>query len=122
MPRNKLVLEGDIFPSLNRIIDLSKQHWSKYAKLKKEMTSLVMWQAKRQCKPVKAYRYPVMIKISWAMPSARRDPDNIAHAKKYILDGLVKAKILEGDGFKQIKEFRDMFSVDKENPRVEVYF
>lgn len=121
MPQ-KLILDGDIFPSLNKLIDLSKQHWSGYAKLKANLTNVVYYAALRQCKKVKKSRYPIHIKFKWYLSNARRDPDNIASAKKFILDGLVKAYILEGDTLKFINKFTDEFVVDRENPRVEVYF
>jgi Holliday junction resolvase RusA-like endonuclease len=53
--------------------------------------------------------------------SRRRDPDNIqAGSVKIILDALVKYGILENDGWDQIAGISATFSIDKENPRVEV--
>lgn len=46
--------------------------------------------------------------------------DNIAFAKKFILDALVKKGVLKDDGWKWVKGFTDEFFVDKKNPRVEV--
>ena len=65
-------------------------------------------------------RYPVRIKMTWYCTNKRKNPDNIAFAKKFIVDGLVDAKILEEDGWGQIKGFQDEFEIDKENPGVEV--
>ena len=50
----------------------------------------------------------------------RRDKDNIAFAKKFIQDALVKEKVLENDGWAQIDSWTDAFAVDAQRPRVEV--
>ena len=53
----------------------------------------------------------------------RKDPPNIDHAKKYIFDGLQAIDILPNDGWKNLSGgFLELFQVDKENPRIEVYF
>ena len=46
--------------------------------------------------------------------------DNIASAKKFVIDGLVEADILADDGWRQVSGFSDTFEIDKVNPRVEV--
>tara|TARA_Y100000310_G_C20612388_1_gene778720 strand:+ start:911 stop:1276 length:366 start_codon:yes stop_codon:yes gene_type:complete len=101
-------------PGLNQVIEDAKKHWSSYADIKKSHTIYVMGLAKRKLKPI---REPVKISFVWYCKDKRRDPDNIASAKKFILDGLVDAKIIEGDGWKQIISFQDEFLVDKYNPR-----
>ena len=54
-------------------------------------------------------------------PNKRRDLDNIsAFAHKVIQDALVKCKVLNNDGWKEITGYTDSFSCDKENPRIEV--
>ena len=113
----KLIINGEL-PDLNRIIEASKQHWAKYHQFKKQYTEFVALLAKTQLKPVMVY--PVSISIDWHCKNERKDPDNIAHAKKYILDGLVEAGILKSDSFKCITEFQERFFVDRCNPRIEV--
>jgi len=105
-------------PDLNRVIAESKRHWSKYAATKKQHTAMVAALARRQLRPVR--RGQVHLSCVWYCKNKRRDPDNIASAKKFIIDGLVEAGILENDGWSQISGFSDTFSVDKANPRVEV--
>jgi len=68
----------------------------------------------------KPYEKPVTIEFHWVEPNKRRDLDNIAFAKKFILDALVKSGVLQGDGWRHVEGFTDKFSVDKKNPRVEV--
>jgi len=113
----KLIITGEL-PDLNKIIEASKQHWGKYNSFKKKYTHLAAIQARVQLNPVTIY--PVAITIDWYCRSRQRDPDNISHAKKYVIDGLVKADILKSDGFKYIAEFQDRFFVDRSNPRVEI--
>lgn len=57
----------------------------------------------------------------WYEQNKRRDKDNISFAKKFILDSLQEMDILTNDGWQQILGFKDLFVVDKSNPRVEVY-
>ena len=117
MEKQKLTICGEL-PDLNQIIAASKQHWARYHAFKKKYTQFVAMIARMQLVPV--VEYPVRIEIAWFCKDRRCDPDNVAHAKKYILDGLVSAGILKSDGFKHICSFTDSFFVDKENPRIEV--
>lgn len=57
---------------------------------------------------------PVKIKIIWVENDKRRDPDNIAFAKKFILDALVKTKKLPNDNHEWVKGFQDGFEFAKE--------
>lgn len=61
------------------------------------------------------------ILFRWIEKDRRRDKDNIAFAKKFILDALQEAGILRNDGWGEILGFSDTFAVDKACPRVEVY-
>lgn len=63
---------------------------------------------------------PVRIEFRWYEKDMKRDLDNIAFAKKFILDALVKKGILVNDGWAQVVGFTDEFYVDKKNPRIEV--
>lgn len=111
-----LIIPGEM-PGLNTIIAESKKHWSNYAKSKKKYTLIATVFAKRDLVPISK---SVNIEFMWYCKDKRRDPDNIASAKKYIIDGLVDAKILVEDGWSQIKGFTDRFYIDKYNPRIEV--
>lgn len=64
---------------------------------------------------------PVIMRYAWYEKNTRRDLDNISSfGRKVIQDALVKTKILQNDGWANIKGFLDRFYVDKENPRIEV--
>lgn len=62
----------------------------------------------------------VEINYTWYEKNKRRDLDNIAFAKKFIQDALVKMGVLKGDGWQHIVRFTDNFKIDKDNPRIEV--
>jgi len=89
------------------------------AKVKKQDTEYVYWCCKQQkIPPVKDY--PVKILFRWFSKDNRKDIDNVAFSKKFILDGLVIAKVLENDSRKFVSGFTDEFYVDAKNPRVEI--
>jgi len=114
----KIVIEGEL-TDFNTFQD--KTRWNKYSgsNLKKSETERVFWCCKKQPQePVKFY--PVYISFNWYSPNNKKDTDNVAFAKKFILDGLVMAGLLKGDGRKYVAGFSDNFYIDKENPRCEV--
>ena len=61
------------------------------------------------------------MKFCWYEKNRKRDPDNICFAKKFILDAMVKNHVLPNDSQKYIKGFRDLFYIDKDNPRIEIF-
>jgi hypothetical protein len=65
-------------------------------------------------------KYPIRLAFRWYLKNKRKDPDNVAFAKKYVLDGLQMGGVIEGDSMKYIQGWQEEFFVDKENPRVEV--
>lgn len=52
---------------------------------------------------------PVRIKFTWHERERRRDKDNVAFAKKFILDALQKSEILPNDNNQYILGFQDEF-------------
>ena len=116
MKKQVLVIPCEL-PALNQVLDAGKAHWSRYAKLKKEYSTLVSILAKIQLRPVQER---VRIGFRWYCRDRRKDPDNICSAKKFVLDGLIAANILKNDGWKQVASFSDNFKVDAVNPRIEV--
>ena len=113
----KIVINAEM-PDLNKIIKISKQHWAKYSKTKKQYTDLVAYIAKT--KKVNEINKPVYIIFRWYCKNKMKDPDNIAAGKKFILDGLVKAGVLKDDRWGHIRGFKDEFYIDNKSPRIEV--
>lgn len=54
------------------------------------------------------------------LQNKRKDPDNVAFGVKFILDGMQEARMIENDGFNEIKEIHHYFVVDKDCPRIEI--
>ena len=59
------------------------------------------------------------MRFTWHVKDKRTDADNIVFAKKFILDGFVKAGIIEDDSMKYIIGFIDDIVIDK-NEYVEI--
>ena len=112
----KLVIPGEL-PGLNEIIEYSKEHWAKYAGEKHNRTEEIAYLTRSQIK--KKYK-KVDLTFTWYCRNKKRDKDNIIAGQKFILDGLVAAGVIENDGWEQIGNISHFFSIDKENPRVEV--
>lgn len=114
----RLALAGRL-PGLNDYTAAERGNRQAAAKLKREVEAQIMWQAKAQLRGVK-FRGKVCMHYLWIERDRRRDKDNIAFAKKFVQDALVKAKILRGDGWNEVDGFSDNFAVDAKNPRVEI--
>ena len=101
------------FPDLNLIITTAKWHWGEYKEMKQLHTDAVTWQVKRHPQVGRVH-----ITFTWYCKDRRTDPDNVAAGKKFVLDGLVEAGVLKGDGWKYIAGFEDKFDIGE--PRVEL--
>jgi hypothetical protein len=126
MPEYKLVILGEI-TDFNTYSTAERTHRNLAADLKFYETNRVRMEAMHQKLGV-CEKYPLDIHFHWYLPNKKKDPDNIAAAKKFILDGLQGNKksktvgFLVNDGWGQIAGFRDSFHIDAEKPRVEVEF
>ena len=103
------------FTKLNEYIDAERGGWQKANIIKKNETEV----ARLNFLGVKVPT-PCRIRFVWHAENFRRDADNIAFAKKYILDGMVKAGAIPNDNLNHIKGFIDDFVVDGRD-YVEVY-
>lgn len=116
---NKIVIKGPL-PSLNEYTDDNRTHFHKGAKVKKNATRICQVYIQQAInKGLKLPKLPMDIKFTWYVKNRRKDKDNIAFAKKFVLDGMIASKLIENDGWAQIGGFRDAFEVDK-NERVEI--
>lgn len=104
---------------LNAVIAANRSNKFIGAKVKRESTTLCAM-AIRAAKLRKVEHYPLTVCIDWVEPNNRRDPDNVASAKKFVFDALQETGIIENDGQRQIRSLVDTFSVDRKNPRVVV--
>jgi Holliday junction resolvase RusA-like endonuclease len=105
-------------PGLNEYTAANRTHPKAGARAKTEAEWQVAWGVKiARLEPIDG---PVFLTFAWHEPDHRRDVDNVAFAKKFILDALVRLGILAGDGRKHVVGFTDEFHLDRRRPRVDV--
>ncbi|MBM3237800.1 Holliday junction resolvase [Candidatus Poribacteria bacterium] len=110
-------IQGEL-PDFNSIIAASKQHWAQYYTFKQQYTNLVWLCARAALKPFQ--QFPVDFSIHWYCKDKRKDKDNISAGKKFILDGLIAARIIPSDSWRHVGNFEDKFYIDRANPRIVV--
>jgi hypothetical protein len=99
--------------SLNEYINAERTNKFMGAKIKKEETDKVIIECKfEELQPV---RGRVKLFFYWYVKNKKKDPDNIAFAKKFIIDGLVEANVLRNDNLNTIVELHDYFVIDNED-------
>lgn len=114
----KFTIRGTL-PGLNEYIEQERTHRQAGAKLKKQCECVVLHSLRSLGKL--QIDEPVYMVYHWYEKDRRRDKDNISSfGRKVIQDALVKAHILQNDGWKNIIGFEDRFEVDKKNPRIVV--
>lgn len=115
---HKLTIPGTL-PGLNDYTAANRTNRYAAASMKKRAQTHIGWSIAKHLRNIHITQ-PVNIKFMWYEPNRKRDKDNIAFAKKFIIDALVNAKVLPNDGWKNVESFSDDFGVDKDDPRVEV--
>ena len=120
MAEIKFTIPGTL-PSLNELIDAERANKQKGAKVKKGAESVARLFIRQQIRKARP-RTPVTLHYHFVEPTRRRDKDNISgFAHKVIQDALVKEGIIQNDGWDYVEGFTDSFSIDKKNPRIEVW-
>lgn len=106
---------------LNEVINANRASKYKGNEIKKANERIVTLYAKQQkLEPIK--KYPAKVVINWCEKDKKRDWDNVLSGKKFIFDGLQKAGILAGDSQKYINCIEEHQYIDKEDPRIEIFF
>lgn len=120
MKIKRLVIPHELM-DLNRYVNAERSNRFQAAKIKKENTyrcAVAIKAAMNEGLKIYDEELPLDFRFRWYVPNKRKDKDNIAFAKKFILDGMLQSGLIENDGWKQVGNFKDEFYVDKENPRV----
>lgn len=118
---NKLVIEGEL-TALNEYVSAERRNKFIAAKIKKDETGHCQNVAEKSDLKLQETDFPCALIITWYVKNKRKDADNIAFAKKFILDGLVEAGVLPNDNRKYVQGFADIVKEDKEHQRVEITF
>ena len=91
-------------PSLNDYVRMCRRSKYESAEYKKKLErELLKYIA------IPRIEKPVKIHFTWVEANKRRDLDNIAFAKKFILDAMVKGGYLKDDNRKCVTGFSDSF-------------
>lgn len=93
-------------PSLNdyiRVCRANKDYANKFKKQYEQEIGLYLM--KLPC-----FEKPIQITFNWIEGNKKRDLDNIAFAKKFILDAMVKFGKLKDDNRKYVTNFIDTFA------------
>lgn len=92
-------------PSLNEYINICRSNPYKASKFKKSIEDDIGIFIAR----LPEFQNPVKIRFNWVEGNKRRDLDNVAFAKKFILDAMVKHGKLKDDNRKCVTAFTDTF-------------
>ena len=106
-------------PGQNELVAAAKGFGGRgygYSKIKRQWKDAVCLLARAAHLP----RYErAHVAFEWVEPNRRRDPDNVSGGgRKLILDGLVAAGVLPGDGWANVAGFAEAWRVDAQRPGV----
>lgn len=113
----QLILDGQ-FCDLNSFISANNRNRYISSKIKKEETERVKYACLDS--DLETITECSDFIFCWYVPNKRKDPDNVAFAVKFILDGMVSSGVLPTDSMKFVSGLSHVFKVDKENPRVKI--
>lgn len=113
--KQSFLIQGPL-PGLNEYTSANRTHPQAGASMKRGAEAVIAAYVRdAQLEP---FDGKVAARFLWIEPNLRRDPDNIAFAKKFILDVLVREGVLRGDGQKFIASLQDSFDLQPKNPGV----
>ena len=116
--RKTLVIKGRL-DNLNDYTNACRSNRYAGAKCKEKNEEIITGYIEQQLRGVH-FQGKTYLHFRWIEPNRNRDLDNVCFAKKFILDALVKNKVLETDGWRGVWGFMDEFDVDADDPRIEV--
>lgn len=105
-------------PTLNEYVSVERTNRFAAAKLKRTTQERIVALLLADKAPfIEGHTY---VSFGWVRPDMRSDKDNVAFAKKFILDALQEAGVIARDSWKLCTPIDTGFMVNKENPRVVV--
>jgi len=106
-------------PTLNEYINLERRNKYSAAELKRLITGKINMYTKQQTKEKLTSCYD--LDVLWIRTDKMHDPDNVYFGIKFILDGIVSSKVLEGDSRKYIRNINNTITQGKYE-QVEIIF
>lgn len=107
------------FPGINQYVQDCRNNKYGGNKAIRDSERVIIKELQEQCNDI--LTPPVTLCYTFYEPNKRRDKDNISgFFHKVFQDSLVKAELLDNDGWDYIEGFHDYFEVDKKNPRIEI--
>ncbi len=115
--KQKLIYNGSL-PGRNQSENAARTCWANASRMKKNYTyEIKMESIVQRIKPVKGF---AKVTVQFYEKDMRRDSDNVYGGLKYILDGLVSARVIKDDSRKHIQLFVLPVELDRLRPRIEV--
>lgn len=113
---NSFTIQAQL-PSLNDYVSACRSHWSKGAKFKEEIETIIGWNIKRDLlnKSLLPITDPCEIYIEWHERTKKRDVDNIQSAQKFVLDAMQKYGVIPNDSRKYVKQIYHKIIDDKKD-------
>ena len=108
---NKIIIDKKL-TTLNEYINAERRNRYIAAKIKHKETKDCAKLIKKQMAHGVAFDWPCKLHFIWHLKNKRKDPDGVAFAKKFILDGMQEAGFVENDNPKYIIGFVDDFVYD----------
>lgn len=111
--KNDVIVKCEIsmkLPSLNEYINVCRTNPYKASKFKKDLEDDIGVYISKLPK----FEKPIKIHFHWVEENKRRDLDNVAFGKKFILDAMVKFGLLKDDNRRFVTAFTDTFEYAKE--------
>ena len=101
-------------PSLNDYINKCKHNTRIAASFKRNWDNLICYEILSQLKDLQINKQ-VYVHIHYIEENMKRDIDNIYSASKYILDALVKMKVLKNDSPRYVKDIFNSYEYAQES-------
>lgn len=95
------------FPSLNEYVNACRTNKYKGAQMKRDIEGKIY----PYIEPMPRFNTPIKIKFTWVEANKKRDFDNVAFSKKFVLDAMQKYGKLENDNRKCVVGFSDSFEL-----------
>lgn len=111
---NRFIVKQKL-PSLNDYTAACRSNKYVGAKFKAEVEEAIGWDIRQGLASGALHKTnkAVMVRFEWHESTKKRDADNIASAKKFILDALVKCGVIKDDSRRYVKGFYDKIVDDK---------